>query len=140
MGKIQDLYAEKEELARRYSEIMDEIEAECSKISTKEYEGKYVKIDYGYPRGMMYMHVTETSDEALQTSFSTSNPLYNNFRYNWVKGYAFSNNFDGGDDSFAFSYQMISITSLKQTPIVITKEEFLEELEKKLSEMRKAIS
>ena len=140
MGKIQDLYAEKEKLAERYSEITDEIEAECSKISTEEYAGKYVKIDYGYHRGTMYMYVAETSDEGIQTSFSTVNPLYNNIRYNWIKGYAFSNDITGDVSSFGFSYQMVSITSLKEMPVVITREEFYEELEKRFSEIRKVLN
>ncbi len=140
MGKIQDLYAEKEKLAERYSEITDEIEVECSKISTKEYAEKYVKIEYGYPRGTMYMHVTETSDEAVQTCFSSVNPLYNNVRYNWIKGYAFSNGFTDDPSSFDFSYQRVSITSLKETPTVITREEFYEELEKRFSEIRKVLN
>lgn len=142
MGKIQDLYAEKEKLAKRYSEITEEIEAECSKISTEEYAGKYVKIEYGYPRGTRYMHVTETSDEAVQTSFSSVNPLYNNVRYNWIKGYAFSNGITGDPSSFSFdfSYQMVSITSLKEMPTVITREEFYEELEKRFSEIRKVLN
>ena len=140
MGKIQDLYAEKEKLAERYSEITDEIEAECSKISTEEYAGKYVKIDYGYHRGTMYMYVAETSDEGIQTSFSPVNPLYNNIRYNWIKGYAFSNDITGDVSSFGFSYQMVSITSLKEMPVVITREEFYEELEKRFSEIRKVLN
>ena len=140
MGKIQDLYTEKEELAKRYSEITEEIEAECSKISTEEYAGKYVKIDYGYPRGTMYMHVTETSDKAVQTSFHPDNPLYNNIRYNWIKGYAFSNDITGDVSSLSFSYQMASITSLKETPTEVTREEFYEELEKRFSEIRKVLN
>ncbi len=140
MGKIQDLYAEKEELAKRYSEITEEIEAECSKISTEEYAGKYVKIEYGYPRGTMYMHVTETSDEGVQTTFGSVNPLYNNIRYNWIKGYAFSNYTTDDPSSFDFSYQMVSITSLKEMPTVITREEFYEALEKSFDNIRKQIN
>ena len=139
MGKIQDLYAEKEKLAKRYSEITDEIEVECSKISTKEYEGKYVKVNYPN-MGETYMHVLETNDEPVQTSFSHSNPLYNNVRYNWIKGYTFSYDLTGQPDTFYFRYGSISITSIEEKPTIITKEEFYEALEKSFDNIRKQIN
>ena len=135
MTKIEKLYKERANLEKRYDEVMDEIEKECSKITTEKYLGKYLKFDYGV-WGTVYVYVKETSDCGEQTSFSHVK-LRNNVRYNWIEGPCFHNsiNYEDGYE-FKKTYRFtISKEEFEGGINIITKDEFFRALKEKLTQI-----
>lgn len=135
MGKIEDLYKKKEDIARKYSLVVKELKDECSKLQIEKYQGKYIKFPYDYYDDV-YMYVTKTSNHD-QPSVDCFNDHY--IAFNWIGGYFFHTQPDGiSPEKLVFDYMEISVSKLieEEKIKILTKEEFFEEFNKQIGKIK----